>query len=68
MTNHDRITIDPLVRHGQPVIRGTRTPVARIAGAFRGGDSIEQIAIDYGISVDEVRAAISFDRTNQPKP
>ena len=39
----DRISIDPAVQHGKPVIRGTRVPVARILGSLAGGLTQEQI-------------------------
>lgn len=58
--NDDRIEIAPNRCHGQPVIRGTRVPVRTILGALGAGDPIEQVAADYGITVDDVRAAISF--------
>jgi uncharacterized protein (DUF433 family) len=56
------ITIDPAIRHGKPVIRGTRVPVARILGELSAGTSFQQIQTDYGLSVDDIRAAIDFAR------
>ena len=57
----DRITIDPKVHHGQPVIRGTRVPVALIVGGLAGGMSFEEVEREYGISPPEdTRAALQF--------
>ena len=56
----DPIEINPTVRHGQPVIRGTRVPVARLVGAVAGGDPIDQVAGDYGVRVEDVRIAKSY--------
>jgi uncharacterized protein (DUF433 family) len=56
----DRIEIDPNRCHGQPVIRDTRVPVRTLLGAVAAGDSIEQVAADYGVTVEDVRAAIGF--------
>jgi uncharacterized protein (DUF433 family) len=56
----DRIEVNPAIRHGAPVIRGTRVPVARVVGAVAGGDPIAQVADDYGIEVDDVKAALAF--------
>ena len=60
---HDRIEINPNRCHGQPVVRGTRTPVTVVLGALSGGDSVEQIATDYDITADDIRACIEFARS-----
>ena len=57
---HDRITIDPKICHGKPVVRGTRTPVTVILGALAAGDTFEQIQSDYGITAEDVRARVAF--------
>jgi uncharacterized protein (DUF433 family) len=59
----DRIEVNPAVHHGAPVIRGTRVPVARLVGAVAGGDPISQVADDYGVTVDDVKAALCFAAT-----
>ena len=40
----DRIVIDSEIRHGKPVIRGTRVPVDVILGSLAGGMSVEEVA------------------------
>lgn len=57
---NDRIIIDPKICHGKPVIRGTRTPVTVALSALAGGDSLEQVAQDYGITAEDLRACIAF--------
>jgi uncharacterized protein (DUF433 family) len=57
---HERIKIDPQVQHGRPVIRGTRVPVVRILGELAGGMSREKIAEEYGVTIDDVIAAIDY--------
>ncbi len=57
---HERIVIDPQIQHGKPVIRGTRVPVTRILGGLAGGMSIEGIQDAYGITEDDVRAALAY--------
>jgi uncharacterized protein (DUF433 family) len=57
---HDRITIDPAVCHGKPVIRATRTPVSVVLGHLAGGDSFETIRLEYDLTDDDIRAAIAF--------
>ncbi len=56
----DRISIDPAVHHGAPCIRGTRVPVARLVAAVAGGDPLNQVASDYGVQPEDVRAALIF--------
>jgi len=56
----DRIIIDPKIQHGKPVIRGTRVPVARIVGGLAGGMGFDEVCDAYGVTVDDVRAAIQF--------
>jgi uncharacterized protein (DUF433 family) len=56
----DRISIDPAVQHGKPVIRGTRVPVARILGSLAGGMSPEEIVDEYRVTLDDIAAALEF--------
>lgn len=56
----DRIEVDPNRCHGKPVILGTRVLVRTVLGSLAAGDSPERVAESYGISVQDVRAAIAF--------
>jgi len=55
-----RIIINPDVRHGKPVITGTRVPVDIILGSLAGGMSVEEVAEEYGIEKKDVMAAIEY--------
>lgn len=55
-----RIVVDPAVRFGKPVIRGTRVPVTTVVGTPAGGLSAEEVAAAYGLTLDEVQAALSY--------
>lgn len=57
---NERIMIDPRIQHGKPVIRGTRVPVARIVGGLAGGMAVSEIMQEYGVTDDDVRAALSY--------
>ncbi|MGB2753701.1 MAG: DUF433 domain-containing protein [Phycisphaerae bacterium] len=57
---NERIVIDPRIQHGKPVIRGTRVPAARIVGGLAGGMTFEQIQKEYGVTAEDVRAALEF--------
>ena len=55
-----RIVVDPAVRLGRPVIRGTRVPVDVVVGQLAAGLSLDQVAEEYGITRDDVLAALSY--------
>jgi uncharacterized protein (DUF433 family) len=54
------IVIDPMICHGQPIIAGTRTPVAVILDALAGGDSHELLCREYDLTDEDIRACIAF--------
>lgn len=58
MDNH--IVIDPKIQHGKPVIRGTRVPVVRVLGGLAGGMTIAEIAREYEITEEDIRAALEY--------
>ncbi len=50
--------IDPGIRHGKPVIKGTRVPVDIILGSLAGSTGVKGIAEEYGTRKEDLRAAI----------
>jgi uncharacterized protein (DUF433 family) len=57
------IMIDPLISFGRPVLRGTAVCTSVLASRFRGGDSIESLAREYGRKQSEIKEAIYWERT-----
>jgi len=55
-----KVVVDPKVRHGKPMIKGTRVSVSVILGSIAGGMSVEEVAEEYGITRDDVLAAIEY--------
>lgn len=55
-----RIIVDPRIRSGRPVIEGTRVPVEVVVGHVGAGMSVEAVAEEYGITREDVLAAISY--------
>jgi len=55
-----RITVDPTIKGGKPVITGTRVPVEVILGHLAAGDSAETVASEYGITREDVLAALGY--------
>ena len=64
MVTNDRITIDPMICHGDPVIRNTRVPVRIVLGSLAGGMTREEIQREYDISADGIRAAEASGHTS----
>ncbi len=56
----NRIVVDPRIMAGKPVIRGTRITVSLILELLANGMKPEEIARDYNISVDDVKAALLY--------
>lgn len=56
-----RITINPKVMAGKPVIRGTRLTVEFILNLLAHGATMDEIIKEYqGLKVEDVRACILF--------
>ena len=56
----DRIAIDPAIRHGKPIIKGTRVPVEIVLGSLAGGMQIDEIAKEYDLEREYVLAALAY--------
>ena len=58
---NERISINPTVCHGKPVIKGTRVLVSTLLGALAGGDSVESVLEDYpNVTREDIEAALEF--------
>lgn len=56
-----RITINPEICHGKPVIRGLRYPVENLLELLSSGMSIEEILEDYpDLERDDLLAALAY--------
>ena len=55
-----RIIVDPRVMAGKPVIKGTRITVELILELLASGMKPEEIAEDYQISIEDIRAALLY--------
>jgi len=57
----ERITIDPTVMVGKPVIRGTRLTVEYILGLLAHGATVAEILEEYeGLTKDDIHACLLF--------
>jgi uncharacterized protein (DUF433 family) len=56
-----RITIDPNICHGKPVVRGLRYPVESLLEYLAGGDTVEDLLEEFpDLERDDVLACIEF--------
>jgi uncharacterized protein (DUF433 family) len=57
----ERITIDPEICHGKPVIRGLRYPVETMLELMSAGMSIDEILADYeNLEREDLLAVLAF--------
>jgi uncharacterized protein (DUF433 family) len=58
---NDRITVDPQICSGKPVIHGTRIMVKNILGMMAGGYTVDRVVQAYPeISKEDVSAALEY--------
>src|SRR5262245_48816303 len=55
-----RIASDPTVKFGRPVIAVTRVPVDVILEEVANGMTLDEVAAQYGVTLDDVRAALAY--------
>ena len=58
------VVIDPRIAFGRPVLVGTSVPTAVLADRFKAGDTLSEMAEDYGAQTEAIEEAIrcEFDR------
>jgi len=57
----NRITVNPKIMAGKPVIKGTRVPVEQVLRLLAQGITPEQILIDYPhLTKDDIMAALLY--------
>jgi uncharacterized protein (DUF433 family) len=58
------VVIDPRIAFGRPVLVGTAVPTAILADRFKAGDTLSDMAQDYGAQTEAIEEAIrcEFDR------
>ena len=57
----ERITINPGVRSGKPVVRGTRITVTDVLEYLAGGMTPEEILVDFpDLSAEDIQAVLAY--------
>lgn len=54
------IAVDPDVRFGRPVVKGTRVPIDIVLGQLAAGLTVEAVAHEYGVTRDAVLAVLRY--------
>lgn len=61
MNQLDRITINPEICHGKPIIRNTRYTVESMIEYLAGGDTIEDILSEFkDLNRDDILACLAY--------
>ena len=55
------ISIDPMVRFGRPVIKGSGVSTSAIARFAKAGESIAELAEDYQLLPEQIKEAVRFE-------
>ncbi|MFB0510275.1 MAG: DUF433 domain-containing protein [bacterium] len=55
-----RISVDPKIRFGKPVITGTRVPVQVVLGKLASGMTHEEIIKEYEITNEDILAVLNY--------
>ncbi len=55
-----KIIVDEKVRHGKPVIEGTRITVDEVLGMLETGMKYEEIEKEYGLNEEQILTVIRY--------
>jgi uncharacterized protein (DUF433 family) len=59
----ERITVDPAIFGGKPILRGHRLAVEHVLGMLAAGDSAETIQAGYPwMEAEDIRACLAYAR------
>jgi uncharacterized protein (DUF433 family) len=56
----EKITIDPEILGGKPIIKGTRVPVQVIVGSLAGGMTAQEVSKEYRITQEDILVALAY--------
>ena len=56
----ERIVVEPAIFHGQPLVRGTRVPVAIVVGSLAGGMTYAEVVAEYGLTHEDILACLNY--------
>jgi uncharacterized protein (DUF433 family) len=60
-----RVLINPRIAFGKPILVGVGVPTAVVADRIRAGETVKELARDYGCKASEIEEALRYERANQ---
>jgi uncharacterized protein (DUF433 family) len=51
---------------GVPILRGTRVPADQVVENYESGESVEDIAYNFDLRPDDIRAVLAYAGARQP--
>jgi uncharacterized protein (DUF433 family) len=61
MTWKERVSVDPMICHGQACVKGTRIPISVILDNVAAGIEMDELVSSYpSLTEDDVKAAIAY--------
>ena len=54
------IVVDPAIKGGKPLIKGTRISVELILGRLASGMSYDELAVEYEITKEQILATLKY--------
>ncbi|MBI4492710.1 MAG: DUF433 domain-containing protein [Chloroflexi bacterium] len=57
-----RIVVDDAIHPGRPIIKGSRIPVSLVLGSLSAGLSPSEVARQYEVAEEDIRAALDYAR------
>jgi uncharacterized protein (DUF433 family) len=55
-----RVVVDEKVRHGKPIIEGTRITVDEVLDMLEAGMAYDEIEKEYGITKEDIKAVVRY--------
>lgn len=55
-----KVTVDEKIRHGKPIIEGTRITVDEVLDMLEAGMTYEEIEKEYGLTKQQILAVIKY--------
>lgn len=56
----ERVIVDEKVRHGKPIVEGTRITVDEVLDMLEAGMTYEEIKKEYGLTKEQILAVIKY--------
>jgi uncharacterized protein (DUF433 family) len=67
-TQLERITSDPAIMVGKPVVRGTRIPVELVLGHLAENPDLDDLFGAYPqLTIDDIRACLAYAQDRPPR-